>query len=380
MARPNVRSSRILIVDDVEDNLNLLTDMLAKHGHQVDIALSGAEALEAIAHQHPDLILLDIQMPGMDGYEVCERLQADEATRDIPVIFLSALSETRDIVKGFEAGGVDYVSKPFQSREVVARVENQLTLAQQRQEITALREQDRQQFQQINKMRDRFLHAAAHDLKNPLTGVMLYVQKLRSLEPNEVDELPEIADGIEQSSQKMQMLITDLLDLAQMQISDTLPLHPTRVQPILEKVLQHAAIHAQSKGIELGLECPSNGVVLHLDNHYFERAIDNLVSNALKYTPNGGSVKLSLNPYPQDGLAELVVSDSGIGIPEEDLPHIFEEFYRVRSPQHKKVPGTGLGLSIVKAIITQHGGEISIDSAMGEGTHIRIRLPMPPEA
>ncbi|MEO0599697.1 MAG: response regulator, partial [Chloroflexota bacterium] len=139
MVRRKANPGFILLVDDVIQNLHMLTDMLKNQGHEVVIALNGKEALEKVDEKRPDLILLDIQMPGMNGYEVCEKIKDDEDTEDIPIIFLSALSDTKDIVKGFEVGGVDYVSKPFKYREVLARVESQLALAQQREEIEALR-------------------------------------------------------------------------------------------------------------------------------------------------------------------------------------------------------------------------------------------------
>ncbi len=366
-------SGSVLIVDDVADNLSLLSDMLVQRGFDVKIALSGPEALDSVERQHPDLILLDIQMPDMDGYEVCRRLKADAATRDIPVIFLSALSETDDIIKGFEVGGVDYVSKPFQSREVVARVGSQITVARQRQRIAELREQDQKQFEQLNQMRDRFLHATAHDLKNPLTGIMLYTQKLRGMDEDEIQELPEVAQGIEQNARKMQRLITDILDLAQIQIGEMLNLHPTDVVPLLVRALEDADIHARNKQIELILDAPDSRVMVGLDEHYFGRVLDNLVGNALKYTPQGGQIALSLQEAPDRVL--ISVADSGIGIPQDDLPHIFDAFYRVRKPTHKKESGSGLGLSIVAAIVQQHGGYISAESEEGRGSIFTVELP-----
>ncbi|MCA9916093.1 MAG: hybrid sensor histidine kinase/response regulator, partial [Anaerolineae bacterium] len=313
--------------------------------------------------------------PDMDGYEVCRRLKAKEETSNIPVIFLSAISETDDIIKGFEVGGVDYVSKPFQSREVVARVNSQLTLAYQRQQIAALREQDQRQLEQLNQMRDRFLHATAHDLKNPLTGVLLYTQKLRMMEASEMHELPDVAAGIEQNARKMQRLITDILDLAQIQIGEMLNIHVVDVVPLLVRSLQEADIHARNKQIQLHLEAPEHRVPLALDAHYFGRVLDNLVNNAVKYTSEGGEVVVSLQET--EDRVFISIEDNGIGIPDEDLPHIFEEFYRVRKSTHKKQSGPGLGLSIVAAIVHQHSGEITAESQEGRGSLFTISLPRP---
>lgn len=369
-----ITPSHILIVDDVVDNLNMLADFLEEHGHDVRIAMSGQAALNSINEKQPDLVLLDIQMPGMDGYEVCERIKADEETRDIPVIFLSAHTETNDILRGFDVGGVDYVGKPFQFREVVARVQSQLSLAHQRREIQMLRERDRQQFQQISEMRERFMQASVHDLKNPLTGVLLYSGMLKSFEEDQLDELPDIAEGIENSARKMQRLITDILDLAQMQIGERMMLIPTKIQPMLEKCVLGLQVQAGEKSISLHLEVPDDSVTLNVHPYQFERVLDNLVSNAIKYTSNGGQVYICLKSH--DDHATISIRDTGYGIPEDDIPHLFEAFYRVKHKDHKKQSGSGLGLSIVDAIIEQHHGDILVESQLCIGSNFIVRLPL----
>ena len=373
MAQPEVQASRILIVDDILDNLNLLTDLLEQQGHEVRMAMSGKQALKAVDEMPPDLILLDISMPEMDGYEVCQRLKAQEATRDIPVIFLSALTETQNILKGFEVGGIDYVSKPFQFREVVARVNGQLNQVHQRREIAALREKERQQFDELSRMRERFVRQSIHDLKNPLTGVMLYAQTLRSLEPDEFHKLPEIANGIDSSSQKMRRLITDLLDIAQMQMGDSLSLYAADIVAVLEKSVKSNQILAQEESIDLTLDIPDEKIIIKIDSHQMERVFDNLISNAIKYTPQGGRVHALLKPY--SNYVEILFEDNGLGIPAEDIPHLFEAFYRVKRVSHRSKTGSGLGLSIVEAIVHQHHGTIAVESELDVGSTFIIRLP-----
>lgn len=369
MTVPKAKPGTVLIVDDVVDNLHMLTDMLTAQGHEVRIAISGKEALEKISEKHPDLILLDIQMPGMTGYEVCQKVKANKETQDIPVIFLSALQESSDILKGFEVGGVDYVSKPFQFREVVARVQSQMAVAQQRRELEELRQRDRQQFEMLANAKDTFFHATAHDLKNPLTGVLLYVQMLRSNPPQNQNELAEALNGIEGTARKMQRLISDILDLAQMQVGNPMKFYEQPLQPILLKVMQNFDVLAREKNIQLFLKMPDDPVRMAIDSHYFERMIDNLVSNAIKYTPPNGEVRVSLEA---DDAILIRVTDTGIGIPEEDLKHVFEAFYRVKKASHKKESGTGLGLSIVAAIAEEHGGTIDVESVEGEGTSFSV--------
>jgi len=376
MSLPDVTNSDILIVDDVLDNLDMLADMLQDQGHTVRIATSGQEALKAIAECIPDLVLLDIQMPFMDGYQVCTRIKADPATQDVPVIFLSALSETRDIVRGFEVGGADYVSKPFQFREVLARVNSQLVVSHQRKEIEGLRERDRLQYEQLTNMKDRFLHTTAHDLKNPLAGILLYSQLLKSNDPRDHGNLEEIADGIEQSVRKMQRLITASLDLAQMESGEGLNLSRTNMIPMIESAMRGFGMQAKDHQLDLLLDLPSVPVFVDIDSHLFERVIDNLISNAIKYTPPEGQITLKIRQDQQH--VRLSVIDTGIGIPEEDIPHLFEAFYRVRKASHRKASGSGLGLSIVATVIEQHGGTVTIESELDKGSCFIVTLPISP--
>jgi two-component system sensor histidine kinase/response regulator len=377
----DTETADILIVDDVMDNLDLLAEMLKKQGHAVRIARSGSEALDVIHAEPPDLVLLDILMPGMDGYEVCERIKADSATAEIPVIFLSAHAETDDILRGFDVGGVDYVGKPFQFREVAARVNNQLALSQQRkrlvqqrEEIVALRERDKRQFEQLNAMQERFLHATAHDLKNPLTTISLYVQMLEAeASQADSDDLRQIAGGIRQSSEKMRTLITDILDLAQMQIGLELQFFPAEIQTVIREAASNFDLIAAEADVTLTLNLPDEPVTLSLDVQRMERVFDNLLSNAIKYTPAGGEVTVSLDVT--DDTVQVRVRDTGIGIPEDDLPHLFEAFYRIRTKTHQKQSGNGLGLAIVRAIIEQHNGQIDAQSVPGEGSVFTVALP-----
>ncbi|MGB7338182.1 MAG: hybrid sensor histidine kinase/response regulator [Phototrophicaceae bacterium] len=373
MATSNSQSEYILLVDDISDNLDMLGDMLNHQGYAVKMALDGQEALDKIADSPPDLVLLDIQMPGMNGYEVCQTIKASPDTEHIPVIFLSALNETSDVVKGFDAGGVDYISKPFKFKEVMARVESQLAVSRQRKEIEALRERDQQQFESLAKIKNRFLYGTAHDLKNPLTGMLLYTQLLRSTPPEDVEEIQTIADGIELTARKMQRLITDILDLAQMQVGDQMARISLPLQPVLANVVKNSEIIAKEKSITLDLDVPDASINYPIERSYFERMLDNLVSNAIKYTLPDGTVTVSLCDCETH--YEVKVADTGLGIPKDDLPKLFDAFFRVRKASHKKEEGTGLGLSMVAAIIEEHNGKIVVESEEGIGSTFIIKLP-----
>jgi two-component system sensor histidine kinase/response regulator len=366
----------ILAVDDTPSNLRALSDLLLAHGYGVREARDGPTALEQLqTGDLPDLILLDIYMPGMDGYEVCQHLKADPRTRDIPVMFISALSETENIVKGFEVGGADYIIKPFQFREVLARVANQLTLVHQRKQIEALRAQDRQYFESLNRMKDQFIRMATHDLRNPLNVILGYASVINRLDVSAHDRSlrAQAVENIRQSVEKMRTLVTDLLDLAQFETSSYLSMTPKPLGDFLGTCLGGLQVIATQKNIELIFTPPPSNVIVHIDESYMARVIDNLVSNAIKYTPSGGRVTVRVTWDENNAIIE--VSDTGLGIPEQDLPHIFDAFYRVRQGEYENIEGSGLGLSIVKTIVEQHGGKVKVESQPGQGSTFWAILP-----
>ncbi|MBN1564229.1 MAG: hybrid sensor histidine kinase/response regulator [Anaerolineae bacterium] len=370
------RQAKILMVDDVPSNLIALSDMMTTFGYGVEKARDGRSTLEAVKANPPDLILLDINMPDMNGYEVCEKLKADPATRDIPVIFISALSETENIVRGFEIGGVDYITKPFQYREVVARVQNQLMLVYQRRQIEALRAQDRQYFESLNRMKDQFIRMATHDLRNPLNVILGYTHVLDRLEVAESDKplLNQSVENIRDSVDKMRTLVTDMLDLAQLETGSHLSLSAVVLNDFLQKCLTSFHVLASQEQIELVYEAPPGDACITIDESYMARVVDNLVANAIKYSPPKS--KVTVRAWIKGGCTSIEVQDTGIGIPKADLPHLFDAFYRVQNAGSEQVEGSGLGLSIVKTIVEQHGGQITVQSKTGQGSTFRVVLPM----
>ncbi len=374
----HTQQATVLVIDDNPANLNLLVDVLTSRNYAVLEASNGADALKIARTQSPDIVLLDVSMPEMDGFEVCKQLKADPLTRDIPVIFISALSETDTIVKGFESGGADYITKPFKFREVLARITNQLTVVQQRREIHALHNQDRQRFEMLARMKDEFIRAATHDLRNPLNVILGYVRLMEHIEVAEPhrQRMKETREAIAENVQKMRQLVTDMLDLAQMEAG--MQLHPTleRFAPFLAQVLQSFRVIAEHNKLELTYVPPDEDITIMLDVYAMTRAVDNVVANAIKYTPAGGRIKVLARV--ENGNAVIQVSDTGMGIPKEDLPHVFNAFYRVNHAQQPDVEGSGLGLSIAKTIIERHGGTIEAKSEVGAGSVFIITLPPVP--
>lgn len=371
----DIHESNILVVDDTPVNLRVLTEMLKRYGFTVYSASGGAPALDIVNSTPLDLILLDIKMPEMDGYTVCEKIKADSRFEDIPVIFISALTDIDDLVKAFDAGGVDYITKPFKFREVLVRVETHLTLRRQRHKIEELREKDRQYFESLTALREQFIRAATHDLKNPLASVVGYTSLLEAHAPVADDETVQNAiKGIRYGSHKMRQLVTDMLDLLQMESGIQLFLSTISINRFLQENLQDFQVVAQEKQIDLSLDLLPEDIQLEVDEKWMGRVISNLVSNAIKYTPNQARVEVAVRKRGET--LEIQIRDTGLGIPQKDLENIFTAFFRVREKQHMQVEGTGLGLSIVKAIMEQHGGRIQVDSILGKGSVFTVVLPL----
>jgi two-component system, sensor histidine kinase and response regulator len=366
----------ILVVDDLLPNRELLTRLLSNSGHHVRQATNGQSALQSVQSYPPELILLDINMPGMNGFEVCERLKADEITRRIPVIFISARDALMDRVRGFDVGGVDYITKPYQFEEVMARVQNQLVLyrqrielEKQRNEIAELREIERHVYEDDNRMRNEYVQTLSHDLKNPISMIVGYVDLLVSqgfvTHPDGLDYLEQIRIGAEQ----MRSLVVDLLDLARLEQGLSLKQHPVAIGKL---VLNCATMHefqASQKNLRLTVDPPPPNVILEVDSARIEQVLNNLVVNAIRYTPEHGQIDIGYEL--QDTALILFVRDTGIGIPADDLEHVFDKFYRV---QRNQADGTGLGLAIARAIVEQHDGCIWANS--NQGTTFYVSLPM----
>ena len=372
--------ANILAVDDTPQNLELLVSLLDKRGYKVRPEIDGKMALMSVQSTPPDLILLDINMPEMDGYEVCERLKADEATRDIPVIFVSALNEIIDKVKAFKVGGVDYVNKPFQIEEVVARIESQLMLYRQRQElerqreeIAALREKEKQHFEEMNNLKDQFIRTVSHDLKTPIGVITAYVDILKMKLGDVNEDILEHLNRIRHNATRMHTLVVELLDLARIESGGSLKLEPVEIIDFVQTCVDDFSFSAKEKDIALSFSPSETDYTLQLDSLRMSQVVNNILSNAIKYTPEGGLVDVDIQPNGNN--VHVIIKDTGFGIPEEDLPHLFEKFFRVYSKEHREVEGTGLGLSIVKAIVEQHNGNIWAESEFGKGTTFFISVP-----
>jgi light-regulated signal transduction histidine kinase (bacteriophytochrome) len=354
--------ANILVVDDTPENLRLLMGILAEQGYRVRPVPSGTRALSTVQIELPDLILLDIKMPDMSGYEVCEQLKADDRTRDIPIIFLSALNKVEDKVKGFEVGGVDYITKPFQVEEVLARVKTHLTLQHMRKAL----EQKNVEFEAVNKELRDFAYIVSHDLKAPLRGITQLVHWLVQDYANAFDEKgQEMTELLCHRVKRMGHLIDGILEYSRAgRIEETheqIDLN-TLVNDVIEMITP-----PESMQIAVENDLPT----VFGDRTRLEQVFQNLFSNAVKFMdkPEG---KITIGCLDDGAFWKFSVADNGPGIDEKDHEKIFQIFQILASSDEQE--STGVGLAIVKKIVEFYGGEIWVESTVGEGSTFLFTL------
>ncbi|NEO38570.1 MAG: response regulator [Moorea sp. SIOASIH] len=391
----------ILVVDDIPENLHLLSDTLTEQGYDVRGVINGSMALRVAHSVLPDLILLDIKMPDMNGYEVCQKLKASESTRHIPVIFLSALNEVIDKVKAFEVGGVDYISKPFQVQEVLARVENQLTIQRLQKQLWAKNlalETTNQELERSNRELEQFAHVLCHDLNQPLQSIILHTDMLNI---NYQDRLDIKGEGyitkIRDSSLRMKTFMQELLVYAKVG-ADSQDITSTDCNIVLGQVLDNLKAAISEKN---ALITHDSLPTVNVSQTQLIQLFQNLISNAIKFQAPGKSPQVKVSVKPVDNSAEVgIVSsinatgfhengrnslehdgnywlfgvhDNGIGMEPDQRSHIFEIFQRLHS--NKDYPGTGIGLATCKKIVENHGGQIGVESEPGVGSTFYFTLP-----
>ncbi|MGD0113406.1 MAG: hybrid sensor histidine kinase/response regulator [Armatimonadota bacterium] len=359
----------IIVVDDTPANLHLLTGMLKERGYKVRPVSSGKFALQTAKHDPPDLILLDIIMPEMNGYEVCECLKADEQLSGIPVIFISALNETMDKVKAFKVGGVDYVTKPFQFEEVQARVATHLELRRQKRLI----QESNEQLRTLEKLRDNLVHMVVHDMRTPLTALYGFLQTLERLEGESLsDQGRQFVQTALASTEDLVEMVSSLLDVSKMEAGEMkLNLTQCELLTIAREAL--AKVEPLRGDRQLMLSGADEPVTVMADAEIIARVFQNLLGNALKFTPDGGRVSVGIEPSAD--AVRVLVQDTGPGIPPEYRERIFEKFGQVEHPANKQRYSTGIGLTFCKLAVEAHGGQVGVDSEEGRGSTFWFTLP-----
>lgn len=374
----NPKEASVLIVDDTEPNVRLLAHVVKKEGYEVMAAFSGGDALSLIEKRKPDIILLDVMMPEMNGFEVCEYLKDQEEYKDIPVIFLSALSETDSKVQGFNVGGVDYITKPFQREEVLARIDLHVKLKKLQAELSNKVEQLKQREESLEKLnaeKDELMRIVGHDFRNPVTGIMGLAGFLEeNIENIDVAEQSDILGIIKGSGQKLLNLVNGLLNKEEKASISELILQELDLRSTILDIIDLHRPTAVNKGIKIEkkLQEMSKKTV---DKHKIEQILSNLLSNALKFTLQGGTIFVKLTEVEDnEGAIDLTVQDSGMGIPKDQLNELWDTTQKKIRYGTSGEKGSGMGLELVKKFTNLHGGEVTVNSVEGEGTTFTVRL------
>jgi signal transduction histidine kinase len=368
----------VLIVDDTELNVDLLVDCLGDK-YELRVAMDGHSALDAVAESAPDLILLDIMMPGMDGYEVCRRLKSHEATRDIPVIFITAMGEVKNEMQGFDLGAVDYITKPIIPPIVKARVRNHLELKLAREAILDQNiklQESYEHLRELERLRDSLTHMIVHDMRSPLMAIQGGVELIQMDVGDTLgQETTEDLQMTVESTRRLIEMVNTLLDVSKME-SGHMPLSRQLcdLQPVTQQALDSLA--PMTRHCQVTLEPPETPVHAHCDQDIVRRIMVNLLGNAIAHTPAGGEIRIRLLPNAHG--ARVEVSDTGPGIPPEYRDLIFEKFGQVKSDSKIRQYSTGLGLTFCKAACEAHGGQIGVDSEVGRGSTFWFTLPQSP--
>ncbi len=373
---PETPTATLMVVDDAPANLKLLEEILQGRGYRVMQFPCGALALKAAARHPPDLILLDIMMPEMDGFEVCRRLKADENLADVPVLFISALDGTDDKIKAFAAGGLDYVTKPFQAEEVLARVKTHLELRRQLVRIEAQKRQlqeDHNRLRELEGLRDNLVHMIVHDMRAPLMGMLLSVQNIvDGIKKLGDDKLAEYAQIILETVDVLRDMVTTVLDISRME-SNEMPLEKETCD--LREVIANAmaSLGALVNDSTVVFDPPVVAMAAICDPEICRRVVANLVANAIKFTGRHGEVRVGLDRVSEG--VRVTVCDTGPGIPPEYHKRIFEKFGQVATRKVGKRYSTGLGLTFCKLAVEAQGGRIGVDSEVGKGSTFWFILP-----
>ena len=373
----NAEETLILIMDDHPANLEILIELFEQTRFDISFASDGRTCLDIARSDHPDIILLDVMMPDMDGFEVCRQLKRHPDTCDIPVIFMTALSDTVEKVKGFELGALDYITKPFQAQEVLARVNIHLTLQRLQRELIRKNAElqaglDREK--ELNQIKSRFISVASHELRSPLTIISMTSKMLkRYADRMSAEKKLEQLDIIEDAVTKMADLLDDVLLLVKVE-SHQFQFHPTHLDVAAycrDITDQFRSICADAHVLEFSVH--GEGFEANIDPKLLRHIFSNLLSNAIKYSPNGGTIQFEI--FRETGSSDIrfCVRDEGIGIAPGDLEHLFDAFHRGGNVD--QIKGTGLGLWIVKQFVELHSGTLDVESELGRGTTFTIRLP-----
>jgi signal transduction histidine kinase len=379
MSDATSRPATILVVDDDQRNVRLMESILKSSGYTVLRAYDGEEALRCVETESPDLLLLDVMMPKMSGFELCRLLRERHETRLLPILMITALNALEDKVQGLDLGADDLLSKPINRTELLAKVRSILRVRLLQEEVERQRkelEAANRELLTIQRFKESMTQMVVHDLKNPLAGLMGNIQLIQMqqsrITPARLDELLQRS---QESARQMARMIQNILEVAKLE-EQKMPLRREAVALeglVREQVAELMSLSARDR-VRLESDLPADLPPIDADRELVGRVLANLLSNAFKHTPGGGRILVGARAEGNDVI--LTVCDNGEGIPEDLLPFIFEKFVAGESDDRRRMTyDSGLGLTFCRLAVEAHGGRIEVRSRTGEGTVVSVTLP-----
>lgn len=353
----------ILAVDDNQENLRIISNFLKDEGYKIALALDGNSALKILEENSIDLILLDIMMPEIDGFEVCKRVKANPKTKEIPIIFLTAKNQTEDIVDGFKIGAVDYIIKPFKKDELMIRVKNHLELAGSRKKII-----------EMNRTRDKLFSIIAHDIRSPFAAIAQTIDAISNgfIEVGS-DNFTELFNMLKKRTRETTTLLNNLLEWTKIQ-NQSISITPrlANVNTVLLECVQLLNGNAQDKSIAIEINLIEDNEAF-FDEVTMHTAFRNIISNAIKFTPENG--KIFIDVYSSEDSVAITIKDTGMGMSEARITEIVTKNIHYTSPGTKNEMGSGLGLFLIKDFVEQNKGKLKVESKLNLGTTFTVYLP-----
>lgn len=365
---------KILIVDDVVSNVLLLKILLTNEKFQVCTANNGTTCIEMARSEHPDLILLDVMMPDISGFDTAVILKKDETTKEIPIIFLTALNTPADLVHGFQVGANDFLTKPFNKEELVMRVMQQISLVAAKRII----EKQNAELRATLSNRDKMYSVIAHDLRSPMASIRMVLNLLVQSTTAETvgEETYMLLDQANRESEEVHDLLDNLLKWTKSQTGRlSVVMQDLDLNDIIPGVVDIFEMIAQTKNIKLDLQRSDDNLIVHADNDMLKTVVRNFMSNAIKFSPEGSSIEIVMKK--EGDYAKVSVSDHGVGIAADRLETIFHKGDTTYGTGGEE--GSGLGLQLCQDFATKIGGECQVESTEGQGSTFSVLIPLKKE-